>query len=101
MRFPSPSESNIKNVNLEPHEKSPVDLAREILGPDNVFDVEDAEHYFGLTPTEADRQALATIPFSEAELRECKDTHILTAILPISPSVKNPASCLHPEGETG
>ena len=84
MRFPEKDKIRIQSLDLEPPEKSPLTLARELLGDKNVFTPDDAETYFKLTPTREDRRKLSTIPFSEQELKECRDTHILTAILPIS-----------------
>ena len=84
MDFRRIHEQKIQSLDLETPEKSPLDLARELLGEENVFTLDDAETYFKLTPTREDRKKLSTIPFSEQELKECRDTHILTAILPIS-----------------
>ena len=58
-------------------------LAREIMGK-NFFGVEEAVQHFGVTPTRAQLSALAEIPFTEAELRECKDTHVLVAVFQMS-----------------
>lgn len=49
-----------------------------------VFGIEEAVQHFGVKPTRAQLLALAEIPFTEAELRECKDTHILVAVFPMS-----------------
>jgi len=57
-------------------------LARAIGIP--VFGIEEAVQHFGVKPTRAQLSALAEIPFTEAELRECKDTHILVAVFPMS-----------------
>jgi len=57
-------------------------LARAIGIP--VFGIEEAIQHFGVKPTQAQLSALAEIPFTEAELRECKDTHILVAVFPMS-----------------
>lgn len=58
-------------------------LAREIMGK-NYFGIEEAVQHFGVKPTRAQLSALAEIPLTEAELRECKDTHILVAVFPLS-----------------
>ncbi len=58
-------------------------FAREIVGR-NMFGIEEAIKHFGVKPTRAQLSALAEIPFTEAELRECKDTHILVAVFPMS-----------------
>ena len=57
-------------------------LARAIGIP--VFGIEEAVQHFGVKPTRAQLSALAEIPFTEVELRECKDTHILVAVFPMS-----------------
>jgi len=57
--------------------------AREIMSK-NFFGIEEAIKYYGVNPTSQQRSALAEIPFSEAVLQECKDTHILIAIFPVS-----------------
>ena len=84
MHFRKKDEIRIQDVNLDREPQSPIDLAREIMGERNVFSSEDAEHYWGITLSSEERNALLTIPFSKAELEECKDTHILTAVLPLS-----------------
>jgi hypothetical protein len=57
-------------------------LARAIGIP--VFGVEEAIQHFGVKPTRTQFSALAEIPFTEAELHECKDSHILVAVFPMS-----------------
>lgn len=57
--------------------------AREIMW-NNMFGVEDAIKHFGVSPTERDLATLSRIPFSEKTLKECRDTHILVAIFPLS-----------------
>jgi len=57
--------------------------AREIMGQ-NFFSIEEAVRHFGVKPTRAELRALAHIPFTEAQLRECEDTHVLVAIFPMS-----------------
>jgi hypothetical protein len=49
-----------------------------------MFGVQEAIQHFGVKPTKSQLAALSVIPFSEAELREVKDTHILVATLPLS-----------------
>jgi hypothetical protein len=57
--------------------------AREIMGT-NMFGVEEAMKHFGVNPSKAQLAALAEIPFSEAVLEQCKDTHVLVAVFPLS-----------------
>ncbi|MFA6228178.1 MAG: hypothetical protein WC668_03235 [Patescibacteria group bacterium] len=57
--------------------------AREIMGT-NMFGVEEAILHFGVNPSKAQLAALSEIPFSEAVLAQCKDTHVLVAIFPLS-----------------
>ncbi|MDD4290276.1 MAG: hypothetical protein PHH83_03280 [Patescibacteria group bacterium] len=55
--------------------------AREILP---VFGIEKAIKHFKIKPTAKELSVLAEIPFPESVLQECKDTHILVAVFPIS-----------------
>lgn len=57
--------------------------AREIMG-NNFFGLEEAMSHFHIIPSKEQMTAFIKIPFSEAELEECKDTHILVAVLPLS-----------------
>lgn len=57
--------------------------AREITGS-NFFGVEEAIKHFGVNPSKSQLAALAEIPFSEGMLKECKNTHILVAVFPLS-----------------
>lgn len=57
--------------------------AREIMGH-NFFGIGEAVRYFGVEPTNMQLSALAELPFTEAELKEVKDTHLLTAVFPLS-----------------
>lgn len=57
--------------------------AEEIM-KGNFFGVPDAIEYFGIRPTEEQVKILSEIPFSEEILKECKDTHVLAAIFPLS-----------------
>jgi len=56
--------------------------AREIMGH-NYFGIEEAIKHFGVNPSRQQLAALSEV-LTEAELRECKDTHILVAIFPMS-----------------
>ena len=67
MHFRKRDEIRIQDANLDREPKSPIDLAREIMGERNVFSSEDAEHYWGITLSREERQTLLTIPFSKAE----------------------------------
>ena len=58
-------------------------LAREIMGK-NYFGIEEGAQYFGVKPTRTQLSALTEVPLTEAELRECKDTHVLVAVFPLS-----------------
>jgi hypothetical protein len=57
--------------------------AREIMGR-NMFGIEEATRYFGVNPSTEELTVLLDIPFSEAVLMECKETHILVAMFPLS-----------------
>ncbi len=57
--------------------------AREIMGR-NMFGVEEAIRHFGVNPTRQQAAALSEIPFSEATLEQCKNTHVLVAVFPLS-----------------
>jgi hypothetical protein len=57
--------------------------AREILGK-NFFGVEEAIKHFGVNPTKQQLAFLAEVPFNEAVLQECKNSHILVAVFPMS-----------------
>ena len=57
--------------------------AREIMGK-NCFSIEEAIRHFGVNPTRQQAVALSEIPFSEATLEACKNTHILVAVFPLS-----------------
>lgn len=58
-------------------------LAREIMGR-NFFGVAEAVEHFGVQPNDKQLAALAEIPFTEKTLRDCKDTHVLAAVFPLS-----------------
>jgi len=53
-------------------------FGKSFLGPDEV-----ATH-FGVKWTAKDRKTLKTIPFNEAALEECRDTHLLVAGYPMN-----------------
>ena len=57
--------------------------AQEIMGK-NFFGVKEAIKHFGINPTRTQLSALSEIPFSEAVLKESKNTHVLVAIFPLS-----------------
>ena len=57
--------------------------AREIMGK-NFFGVEDAIKYFGVIPTKEQIATLSEIPFTEATIEECRETHVLVAVFPLS-----------------
>lgn len=50
--------------------------AREIMGS-NFLGVEDVIKHFGVSFSDDEVAQLREIPFTEAQLRECKDTHVL------------------------
>ena len=56
---------------------------REIMGR-NFFGIKEAVRHFGVNPTRQQAVALSEIPFSEATLEACKETHVLVAIFPLS-----------------
>jgi hypothetical protein len=57
--------------------------AQRIMGK-NFFGIEDAIEHFGIKPTEEQVENLSKIPYSKKVLKDCRDTHVLVAILPIS-----------------
>jgi hypothetical protein len=57
--------------------------AREIMGR-NMFGIEEAIKHFGVNPSRQQLAVLAEVPFTEAVLEACKDTHVLVAVFPIS-----------------
>ncbi len=57
--------------------------AREIMGR-NMFGVEEAIRHFGVNPSRQQIAGLSEIPFSEATLEQCKETHVLVAVFPLS-----------------
>jgi len=57
--------------------------AREIMGK-NMFGIEEAVRHFGISPTYGQLAVLSAIPFTEEELQQRKDTHVLVAVFPLS-----------------
>jgi len=55
----------------------------EIMGR-NMFGVEEAIKHFGANPSKQQLAALSAVPFTETTLEECKNTHILVAVFPMS-----------------
>ena len=49
-----------------------------------MFGIQESIKHFDVKPTEVQLATLSVIPFSEEELWEVKDTHILVATLPLS-----------------
>lgn len=60
-----------------------VTRAREIMWP-NFFGFQEAVKYFGVITQRDEILSLSKIPWSEATLEECKKTHILVAVFPLS-----------------
>ena len=56
--------------------------AREIMV--HMFGINDAIKHFRVNPTRRQVAALSEIPFTEMILKECRKTHILVAVFPIS-----------------
>ena len=57
--------------------------AREIMGK-NFLGIEEVTKHYGMAFSAEQLASLATIPFSEATLKACKDTHILVAGFPMT-----------------
>ncbi len=57
--------------------------AKEIMG-NNFFGIEDAIEHLNLRPDKNQIAELDDVPFSEVTLKECKDTHVLVAVFPMS-----------------
>jgi len=57
--------------------------ARRIMG-DNYFGIEEAVQHFGAKPSTQDITTLSDIPFTGETLTQCKDSHVLVAVLPFS-----------------
>ncbi|MDD5164891.1 MAG: hypothetical protein PHF10_01470 [Patescibacteria group bacterium] len=58
--------------------------ALEIMGDENFFGVDEAIKHFGVDPSRQQCAIFSGVPFSEAILKECRKTHILVAIFPLS-----------------
>jgi hypothetical protein len=71
----------IQNGGFEPSTSQK--RAREIMGK-NIFGVEEAIKHFGINPSKQQTAYLAEVPFSEAVLEACKNTHVLVAVFPLS-----------------
>ncbi len=56
--------------------------AREIMGR-NMFSIGEAIKCFRIKPSKKQLDALATVPFTETTLEECRGTHILVAVFPL------------------
>jgi hypothetical protein len=59
------------------------ECAQKIMGG-NFFGIEDVSKHFGVTYGPEQLLAFVEVPFSEATLEECKDTHILFAGFPMN-----------------
>jgi hypothetical protein len=57
--------------------------AKEIMGK-NILGIEDAIEHFKVRPSRSQLAALSEIPYSEAKLKACKDTHVLVADFQLS-----------------
>jgi len=57
--------------------------AREIMGK-NFFGIEEAIKHFGVNASKQQTAALSEVPFTEADLEECKNTHVLIAVFTLS-----------------
>ena len=91
-------------------------IARAIMG-ESFIGVEEAIRYFGVQPTEAQRTALHTVPFTEETLRLSDEEHVLVATFPLSileieaihrisndpiiRGIENPLPFMHEPGEVG
>lgn len=57
--------------------------AQAIMGK-NFFGISEAMLHFGVVPTAEQIASFTDVPYTAEVLRECKDTHILVAVFPIS-----------------
>lgn len=57
--------------------------AQDIMGR-NYFGIRQGVQYFHVNPTQDIVDALREVPFSRETLEDCKDTHVLVAIFPLS-----------------
>ncbi len=71
----------IQNGGFEPSTSQK--RAREIMGK-NFFGVEEAVLRLGVSPSKQQLAALVNVSFTEEALWECKNTHILVAVFPLS-----------------
>ena len=71
----------IQNGGFEPTTSQ--NRAREIIGR-NMFGIEEAIKHFGVNPSKQQLAVLSEIPFTEGTLEECKNTHVLVAVFPMS-----------------
>ena len=55
-----------------------------IMGADNVFGVDGSIKCLKICPTRRQLNDLVNVPFAESVLEECRDTHVLTAVFPLS-----------------
>jgi hypothetical protein len=66
------------------YEATTTQKAARTIVDKNFFGIEEAVTHFGVRPTRSQLAALAEVPFTEAELREVKNTHVLVAVFPLS-----------------
>lgn len=57
--------------------------ARKIMGK-NMFGIEEAKKFFGASLTRRQLAYMEEIPWNEEVLKECKDSHVLVAVVPQS-----------------
>ncbi len=57
--------------------------ARRIMGQ-NIFGIEEAIKYYGIIPSKRQLAYMAEVPYSEATLTACKETHVLAAVFRLS-----------------
>lgn len=57
--------------------------ARKIMGR-NYFGIEEAIKFLRVNPSKEQIDLLSNVPFSEKKLKECKETHLLVAVFPLS-----------------
>ena len=50
----------------------------------NMFGIEEAIKHFGVNPSKQQLAVLADVSFTEATLEQCKETHVLVAVFPLS-----------------
>jgi len=69
------------NGGVEP--TSSQERACEIMGK-NFFGIKEGIEHFKVNPTPRQLAMLSDVPFSEKVLEQCKDTHVLVAVFPLS-----------------